>query len=79
MQNKYKAKDLVNWFAILGTILVILKACNLTTISWLEATAPFWLPLAVFLAVLVVMALVALVVAIFQSLSPKNNSFRKRF
>ncbi|WP_242324587.1 hypothetical protein [Faecalibaculum rodentium] len=41
-----------SWFYFLGTVLVILKALNLTAIPWLWAMAPFWIPwaLALFLS-----------------------------
>lgn len=38
-----------SWFYLLGTILVILKALNLTVIPWLWALSPFWIPLALVL------------------------------
>ncbi|WP_276905121.1 hypothetical protein [Faecalibaculum rodentium] len=38
-----------SWFYFLGTVLVILKALNLTAIPWLWVLSPFWIPWALVL------------------------------
>lgn len=38
-----------SWFYLLGTILVILKALDLTVLSWSVVLAPFWIPWALVL------------------------------
>lgn len=50
-----------SWFYFLGTVLVILKALNLTAIPWLWAMAPFWIPWA--LALVLVLGFMALIFA----------------
>lgn len=50
-----------SWFYFLGTVLVILKALNLTAIPWLWAMAPFWIPWA--LALVLVLGFLALIFA----------------
>jgi len=37
----------ISFAALLGTVFLVLKLCNVITWSWLWVTAPFWLPLAV--------------------------------
>lgn len=47
MKHMKKDKDTklgFSWFYLLGTILVILKALNLTAIPWLWVLSPFWIP-----------------------------------
>lgn len=41
-------------FGLLGVILVTLKVLNLIELSWFWVIAPFWMPLAIVLGVIVI-------------------------
>lgn len=49
---------------LLGVAFIILKLCNVITWSWWWVTAPLWGPLAILLAILIIMGLVLGVVTI---------------
>lgn len=46
--------------SILGATLVVLKALGMITLSWLWVLAPFWLPLAMGIALVAAVAIVTM-------------------
>lgn len=63
-----------SWFYLLGTVLVTLKALNLTAIPWLWVLSPFWIPWAL---VLGLMFLALIVIGFCESFSWIGGLWRK--
>lgn len=42
---------------LLGITFIILKLCNIITWSWVWVLAPFWIPVAIILAILIIIVL----------------------
>lgn len=65
---------------ILGIVFIILKLCGVISWSWLWVLAPFWIGLALFLALIVLIPLVFLVaVGIFAGIAEIFGFIAKRF
>ena len=49
MEKDKDTKFIFSWCYFLGTILVTLKALNMTAVPWLWVLSPFWIPWALVL------------------------------
>ncbi len=74
MKEDKNTKFDFSWFYFLGTVLVILKALNLTVIPWLWVLSPFWIPWAL---VLGLMFLALIVIGFCESFSWIGGLWRK--
>ena len=54
-------KSGIGALSILGIILVVLKLIGGINISWVWVLAPFWIPLAINLAVILIVAAIAII------------------
>lgn len=53
-------KTSVSFGSLLGLAFIVLRLCGVIAWPWIWVTCPLWIPVAVFLAVLLVMGLAAL-------------------
>ena len=65
MENKGRGVSLIT---LLGVILVVLKALNFISLAWLWVLAPFWIPIA-FIVLLLIIAIVVKIVDVLKKQS----------
>jgi phosphoglycerol transferase MdoB-like AlkP superfamily enzyme len=65
---------------LLFLVFLILKLCKVITWSWWWVTAPLWIPLALFLAILVIILIVAGIGKVFEKIGDVrwNRDYNKR-
>ena len=54
--NRYKGKSSLSLNSVLGLVFITLKLCHVINWSWWWVTAPFWIPVA--LGIILIMALI---------------------
>ena len=64
MKATVVSKKGISMMGLLGVVLVTLKALGLVSISWLWATSPFWLGLAIIISILTLGVILTLIGAL---------------
>lgn len=52
-------------FTLLGITFLILKLCNVITWPWIWVLAPFWIPVAIILTILIIIGLFLGIITVF--------------
>lgn len=60
MDNSNTSSGGIGFCGLLAIVFIILKLCNVIAWSWLWVLAPLWIPIAIVLVVLLVVAIVTL-------------------
>lgn len=58
MENKNTNNCTISFCSILGIAFIILKLCKVITWSWVWVLAPIWIPTAIAIVLLIIIALV---------------------
>lgn len=63
MKNENTTRGGIGFFGLLAIAFIVLKLCNLITWSWLWVLAPIWLPIAITIAIMVIVHIVCIIFA----------------
>jgi hypothetical protein len=56
----------ISVFSLLGLIFITLKLIGYIEWSWIWVLSPFWIPLAFFVSVMIIVFIIAIIVALFE-------------
>lgn len=59
MENKSTYTSGISTASLLGIVFVVLKLCGVINWSWLWVLAPFWIPFAIVIIILTIVAIIS--------------------
>lgn len=71
MEKKVVVNYGISTSTLLGIAFVVLKLCSVIDWSWIWVTAPFWAPLALFVAFFAVWGVVVIIIAIITAIASR--------
>lgn len=61
MENKSTYTSGISTASLLGIVFVVLKLCGVINWSWVWVLAPFWIPFAIVIVILAVVAIISVI------------------